>query len=167
MMAFTRLDILTIDPEATVDLRKIAANVAETLAPIAIKEKRSIEITGTDKPVIVPGNADAFELAVRNLVENAIRYSARNTTVTIDVSEQPAISVRDHGRGIPVENRDVIFQRFERADRRSGGAGLGLSIVRRTVEAHQATIDVSDAPGGGAVFSIRFPTVKIPKAVGV
>lgn len=167
LMAFTRLDILTIDPEATVDLRKIAANVAETLAPIAIKEKRSIEITGTEKPVIVPGNAHALELAVRNLVENAIRYSARNTTVTIDVSEQPAISIRDHGRGIPVENREVIFQRFERADRRSGGAGLGLSIVRRTVEAHQATIDVSDAPGGGAVFSIRFPAAKVPKAVAV
>ncbi len=157
LLTFTRLDTLTIDSKTMVDLHKIAANVAETLAPIAIKEKRSIEITGTENQVIVPGNTDSLELAVRNLVENAIRYSARNTTVTIDVSEEPAISVRDHGRGIPVENREVIFQRFERADRRGGGAGLGLSIVRRTAEAHQATIGVSDAPGGGAVFTIRFP----------
>lgn len=167
LMAFTRLDTLTIDSETTTDLRIIAANVAETLAPIAIKEKRSIEITGTERPVIVSGNTDILELAVRNLVENAIRYSSRNTTVTIDVSEEPAISVRDHGRGIPVENREIIFQRFERADRRGGGAGLGLSIVRRTAEAHQATIDVSEAPGGGAIFTIRFPAAKIPKAVAI
>ncbi len=167
LMVFTRLDTLTINPETTVDLRKIAANVAETLAPIAIREKRSIEITGTEKQVFVPGNTDALELAVRNLVENAIRYSARNTIVTIDVSEEPTISIRDHGRGIPHENRELIFQRFKRADRRGGGAGLGLSIVKRTAEAHNATIDVSDAPGGGAMFSIRFPATKVPKAAVV
>jgi len=163
LMAFTRLDTLAINPETTADLREIAANVAETLAPIAIREKRSIEITGTGKQVFVPGNTDALELAVRNLVENAIRYSARNTIVTIDVSEEPTISVRDHGRGIPNENRELIFQRFKRADRRGGGAGLGLSIVRRTAEAHNATIDVSEAPGGGAMFSIRFPATKVQK----
>ncbi|MBI1985152.1 MAG: PAS domain-containing sensor histidine kinase [Rhodospirillales bacterium] len=166
LMALTRLDSLATDALATVDLHQIAVRVAEQLAPIAIRERRSIEITGVRNPVVVPGNADALEMAVRNLVENAIRYSARNTTVTISVSDAPAISVIDRGRGIPPENRELIFQRFERADRRRGGAGLGLAIVRRTVEAHGAGIDVADAAGGGTVFTIRFPTAApAPKAI--
>jgi PAS domain S-box-containing protein len=160
LMALTRLDWLAFEPDATADLREVAARAAEQLAPVAIKEGRSIEITGAKFPVVVAGNADALEMAVRNLVENAIRYSARNTTVTIDVSEAPAISVIDRGRGIPPENREVIFKRFERADRRRGGAGLGLSIVRRTVEAHRGVIEVSDAPGGGTIFTIRFPAAE-------
>ena len=157
LMAIARIDSLLIDPGVRVDLRDIALRVAEHLAPIAIRESRSIEVTGTRNPVVVVGNADTLEIALRNLVENAIRYSARNTIVTIDVSDAPAVSVIDRGRGIPLANRKTIFRRFERSDRRGGGAGLGLSIVSRTVEAHGATIDIADAEGGGTVFTIRFP----------
>ena len=160
LLATTRLDSLTVNPDDEADLHAIGIEVAKYLAPFAIKEGRSIEMTGTQDPVIVRGNDDALEMAVRNLVENAIRYSAQNTVVTIDVSDDPAISVINHGLSIPPEQRKVIFQRFKRVDRRSGGAGLGLSIVQRVVEAHQATIDVSDAPGGGAVFKISFPSPK-------
>ena len=121
-------------------------------------------MTGTQDPVIVRGNNDALEMAVRNLVENALRYSARETVVTIHVSDEPAISVINHGLSILPELKKVIFQRFKRADRRLGGAGLGLSIVQRVVEAHQATIDVSDLFGGGAVFKISFPSPQSLKA---
>ena len=63
----------------------------------------------------------------------------------------------DRGRGIPQEQREAIFERFLRADRRAGGAGLGLSIVKRTIENHSAEISIEDTPGGGATFIIRFP----------
>ena len=165
LLETTRLDSLTVNPNDEADLHAIGTEVAEYLAPIAIKEGRSIEVIGTQDPVIVRGNDDTLKMAVRNLVENALRYSAQNTMVTIDVSDEPAISVINHGQSIPPEQRKVIFQRFKRVDQQPGGAGLGLSIVQRVVDAHQATIDVSDAPGGGAVFKISFPSPKSLKVV--
>ncbi len=157
LMESTRLDNLSLDTDERVDLREICAGVATMLAPIAIREGGGIELTGSQKPVMVFGNAHSLELAVRNLVENALRYSDRGTSVIIDVRNQPAVSVINKGPGIPADRRDAIFERFERADRRGGGAGLGLSIVKRIVETHNGTIDVGDAPDGGTIFTIRMP----------
>ena len=101
-----------------------------------------------------------MEQAVRNLAENAIRYSSRGSVISFALGQEdgvPFISVIDRGRGIAKEQREAIFERFLRADRRAGGAGLGLSIVKRTIENHKAEIDIEDTPGGGATFIIRFP----------
>jgi PAS domain S-box-containing protein len=157
LLAATRLDFLAIGPDDRADISRIATNVATYLAPIAFGAGRSIEVIGADQAIMVRGNSDALEQAVRNLVENAIKYSARRTTITITVSDEPMIEVRDRGRGIPPELRKHVFERFQRADRRSSGAGLGLSIVQRAVEAHQGTVEVADAPDGGAVFRIHLP----------
>lgn len=160
LLAASRLE--TYAPQETfveTDLCEICRSIATLMAPIAIKEQRSIEVTGSEEPVIVMGNSDALEQAVRNLVENAIRYSARRTVITLDIEagEVPTLRVIDRGQGIPLEMRQEIFRRFQRADRRAGGAGLGLSIVRRTVENHEAEILIEDTPEGGATFIIRFP----------
>jgi len=157
LLAATQLDWVALDPADRADLRAVCTNVAAHLAPIAIREKKSLEVVGVDHSVVVHGNADAIEQAVRNLVENAIRYSARKTTVTIKVSDEPAIHVLDRGCGVPADKRQIVFRRFQRSDRRGGGAGLGLAIVRRTAEIHGGTVEVDDRPGGGAVFSFRFP----------
>jgi signal transduction histidine kinase len=66
-------------------------------------------------------------------------------------------SVRDHGPGIPADQRARIFDRFYRLDRsRNGGAGLGLAIAMTIMEAHGGRIEVDDAPGGGALMRLRF-----------
>lgn len=161
LLAATRLEILDIGPGDEADLRLVCTRVAELMAPLAIKEKRSIEIVGADTPVMVRGNADALEQAVRNLVENAIRYSPPQTTVTIDVGTDGTVRVIDHGEGIPPDARERVFERFQRADQRGGGAGLGLSIVQRTVEAHHGSIDIGEAPGGGTIFTMRLPAGRI------
>lgn len=123
------------------------------LGPIAIKEGLILEVVGADNPVIIKGNAGALEQAVRNFVENGIRYSRRGDFVATKVDSLGTIKVIDHGEGIPKEIRNSIFNRFEHADRRRDGSGLGLSLVRRTVDAHRGTIEVSDTPGNGATFS--------------
>ena len=157
LLAATQLDWVALDADDMADLRAVCTSVAAHLAPIAIRENKSLEVVGVDHSVIVHGNADALEQAVRNLVENAIRYSARKTTVTIKVSDEPAIHVLDRGCGVPADKRQVVFRRFQRSDRRGGGSGLGLAIVQRTAEIHGAIVEVNDRPGGGAVFSFRFP----------
>lgn len=152
------------DPNAKladgVNLHEICVAVGADMAPLAIKEGRSIEVRGPDRPVLIRANQFAVEQAVRNLVENSIKYAARNTKVVIEVMADtgaPAIKVTDKGPGIPADKREAIFDPFLRSDRRSGGAGLGLSIVRRVAEVHAATIEIGDAPGGGSVFTIAFP----------
>ena len=105
-------------------------------------------------------NAFAVEQALRNLVENAIKYSARGSVITIDLSQHEGefqLSVIDRGRGVPQEVRELIFERFRRADRRGSGSGLGLSIVRRVAEAHGGHVSVEDAPEGGGAFILLFP----------
>lgn len=157
LLTMTRLDWVAVEPDDRAELMTICKAVAGHLAPIAIKEGRSIEVTGTNSPVIIRGNAGALEQAVSNLVENAIRYSARNTTVTIEYDDTPSIRVMDRGRGIEPHEKQVMFDRFHRADRRVGGAGLGLSIVRQTAVIHGGSVDVFDRSGGGSIFEIRFP----------
>jgi PAS domain S-box-containing protein len=156
LLALARLDTLIISEADVVDLGEISKKVAMQLGPLAIKENRSLEVLGADNPVLIHGNADALEQAVRNLVENAIKYSSRGTLITTKVDDTKTIQVIDRGQGVPKDLRKEIFGRFERSDRRSGGCGLGLSIVQRTIEAHGGTIDVSETPGGGATFSINF-----------
>ena len=157
LLALARLDILEIGSTDQADLREVCTNVASQLAPLAINNKRSNQVTGCKGPVTIRGNADSLEQAVRNLVENALRYSHNDSTVTLQISDDATISVIDNGPGIAPERRLEIFERFVRADRRSGGSGLGLSIVRRTVNAHNGSVEVVDTPGGGATFSMHFP----------
>ncbi len=161
MLAATRLETLAADSFGPVDIRAVCAKVAMNLGHLAIQEGRSIEIVGREYPVVVWGDAEAIEQAVRNLVENAIKYSAKDTTITMNVRDDRSVRVINHGPSIPKEKRDIIFKRFERADRRADklGLGIGLAIVKRVVDAHGARIEVDDAPGGGAVFALLFPPI--------
>jgi signal transduction histidine kinase len=94
--------------------------------------------------------------AIRNLAENALRHTPEGSSVEIGVSGDGAVSVSDEGPGVAPAERELIFRRFWRRDRsRADGAGLGLAIVSRIVEAHAGRIEVSNRTGGGAMFSIR------------
>jgi len=157
VLAKSQIEAIQLGPDDMADLAEVSSSMAAYLAPLVIREGRLIEVVGAESPVMINGNTFALEQALRNLVENAIKYSARGSTITIEVSATPSIRVIDRGRGVPFEEREMIFERFHRADRRSGGSGLGLSIVRRVAEAHGGKISVEDAPGGGAVFVLNFP----------
>jgi signal transduction histidine kinase len=114
-------------------------------------------LSGSDAPVWVSGNPEMLSRAIRNLVENAINHAPAGTTVEIIVEGSGTVRVLDEGPGITAEERDLIFQRFWRRDRRrTGGAGLGLSIVQRIADTHAATISVENRPSGGAKFSLSF-----------
>jgi signal transduction histidine kinase len=147
------IETLVVSSGDTADLVVVCAEVAQFIAPLALAQGKSVALTGIDRPVPVNGNAEMLGRAVRNLVENALKHTPAGTDVEIEVKENAIVAIVDRGEGVPSAKRDQIFERFWRRDHRgSGGAGLGLSIVKRIVEAHGGTVTVCDVPGGGAEF---------------
>jgi len=139
--------------------REFTADAAHELRT-PLSQRKTVAVTGADHPVRVCGNADTLGRAIRNLVENALAHTGPGTTVEISVAAAGELRVMDRGPGVPNAERDQIFRRFWRRDRRrAGSAGLGLAIVKRIAEMHRATVSVADRPGGGAVFAIHFPAV--------
>ncbi len=160
LLEISELDSFYITEGETADLAAIAAEVAAFLAPLALSQNKTVAVTGALRPVRIRGHADAIERALRNLAENALTHTPPGTAVELAVTANGRISVLDRGPGVPEAEREHIFKRFWRRDRRgSGHAGLGLAIVARIVEMHGATITVDSRPGGGAVFSVQFPVV--------
>jgi signal transduction histidine kinase len=157
LLDIAELESFSIDPHEKADLRTICAEVAEFAAPLALAKGKNIALSGSDASVWVNGNPEMLSRAIRNLVENAINYAPPGTTVEIVVEGSGMVRVLDEGPGIKEEERELIFQRFWRRDRRrTGNAGLGLSIVQRIADTHAATISVENRPTGGANFSLSF-----------
>jgi signal transduction histidine kinase len=160
LLDIAELESFSIDPHEKADLRTICAEVAEFAAPLALAKGKNIALSGSDAPVWVNGNPEMLSRAIRNLVENAINYAPPGTTVEIVVEGSGMVRVLDEGPGIKEEERALIFQRFWRRDRRrTGNAGLGLSIVQRIADTHAATVSVENRPTGGANFSLSFARV--------
>jgi signal transduction histidine kinase len=160
LLDIAELETFVIGEGEVANLAAIATEIAAYIAPLALSQHKTVAVIGADQSVLVRGNADTLGRAIRNLVENALTHTAVGTTVEISVDAAGELRVMDRGAGVPSAEREQIFRRFWRRDRRrAGSAGLGLAIVKRIAEMHEATVDVSDRPGGGAVFAIRFPTV--------
>jgi signal transduction histidine kinase len=111
--------------------------------------------------VIVDGVAKLLRSAVRNLLENARRYSSGDVTAELRREGGMAVlRVNDRGPGVPPSERERIFEPFYRlpgASERHGGVGLGLSLVRSIALRHHGSVQCEDAPGGGASFVLRIP----------
>lgn len=103
-----------------------------------------------------------MEQIIDNLISNALKYGNR-TPVELSAAicgEQVRVQVRDHGCGVPAEDRERAFGQFERAVRlrdAHSGFGVGLWVVRQLVEAMDGEIAIDDAPGGGARFTVILP----------
>ncbi|WGR92561.1 HAMP domain-containing histidine kinase [Bradyrhizobium sp. ISRA443] len=157
LLEIAELDTLVLDPGETADLRAVCAEVVGSIAPYALARQKDIALRGTEEPVPVKGNAGMLQRAIFNLAENAIKYTADQTSVDVEVRDDGSVRVRDCGPGIPPGEQSLIFQRFWRGDRRrTDGAGLGLSIVQGVVDDHAATVKVENLPEGGAQFTLSF-----------
>ena len=134
-----------------VDLSAVSRKVCEELAPLAVQRGQTIEFDAPQQKVVISGQADLVDIAVRNVVDNALKASPQDSTVAVTVSCNGTVSVDDQGPGIPDRHKKAIFTRFWRADpRRGGGVGIGLALVRRIVELHGGDVRVEDRAGGGA-----------------
>jgi signal transduction histidine kinase len=157
LLLVARLESLNISVDEPVELSATVREAAESLGALAISTHKMLEVDEPAAPVFVRGNTHAVAAAVSNLIENALNHSPPGGAVRIRVTEAPAIEVLDSGPGVPPHMREKIFERFWRGETSREGAGLGLAIVRRIMQALRGNVSVADAPGGGAMFSLRFP----------
>lgn len=110
-------------------------------------------------------DAARMKILLRNLIENALKYTAVPSTIVEILVRQSGsgieFRVSDHGRGVPDSEKERIFEAFYRMDasrtRDTGGVGIGLNLCRKIAAAHGGTIHVEDTPGGGASFVVRIP----------
>ncbi|VGO16478.1 Sensor histidine kinase ResE [Pontiella desulfatans] len=159
-LAEARSGGMALAPESCA-LRELADEVTELYAIVA--EERNIALRN-EVPTYLTVEADRMRLrqCLANLVDNALKYSGPNTTVTLggSSSEQDVVlRVSDQGCGIGEEDMEKIWNRLYRAEPSRGtpGLGLGLSMVRAIAEAHGGTVQVESNPGEGATFSLLLP----------
>ncbi len=154
----------TINEPVSLDLTREAADIAAQLAPEAIAKNIDLELVAPDERPHIRGNATAIGILIRNLVDNAIRYSPEKSTITIKIEQTPTkviLRVIDNGPGIPEELRERVFERFFRViGNQATGSGLGLSIVAQITKLHNAEIELKTPENGkGLDFQILFPKI--------
>lgn len=157
LLLVARLENLNMSVDEEVELNATAREAAENLGALAISSHKTLEVDEPGAPVFVRGNTHAVAAAVSNLIENALNHSPPGGAVKIRVTPNPSIEVLDSGPGVPPHMREKVFERFWRGETSREGAGLGLAIVRRIMRALRGDVSVSEAPGGGARFSLDFP----------
>lgn len=144
----------------SVDLHQLAAQVLAEAAQAAAEKGIRLSLDG-EAEASVRGHAGLLSILLRNLVDNAVRYSPPQTEVAIDIRHEAgetALVVQDQGPGIAKDERENALRRFHRLeDAASGGSGLGLSITARIAELHDAQLELSEgADGRGLKVSLRF-----------
>ncbi len=146
---------------AQVALADVARRAAGDLAGVAQQKGVDLGVHHADE-VQVPGHADALMILLRNLVDNAIKYTPPGGTVDIDlraVGAGAVLLVEDSGPGIPPEERERVFDRFYRiAGSEAAGSGLGLAIIKAIAERHGAILRLEQSARlGGLAASVTFP----------
>jgi len=145
-------------PQSEIDLVELLEELGRTGVPDGVRV--AVRANGTVAPhqAIIKGHYDPLRRAFANLLRNAAEamqgQGAIDVTVTGDGSGI-AVTIADHGPGIPDDLRQRVFEPYFTT--KSDGTGLGLALVRQTLEAHRGTIALTATPGGGATFAIVFP----------
>ncbi len=144
------------------DLAKLLRGLVEEITPLV--EKHSIKLNLPAYPVMIAGDSFRLEQAFLNLINNSIKYSPNNYTITINVgrkANKAFCSIDDKGIGISREALPLIFERFFRADNGraeiAGGLGIGLFLVKEIVTLHGGEVKVESEIGKGATFTVAFP----------
>jgi two-component system sensor histidine kinase TctE len=144
---------------ALFDLSELAKEVTGDYLSIAAARHIDLGYEGSEQTIPVQGSAILVSEAMRNLVENALKFTPESGIITVSVQAfPPSFSVADSGPGIPETEWPLIFQRFHRAPESTGieGSGLGLAIVQEIARNHGAQISVGRSALGGALFTLQF-----------
>jgi two-component system sensor histidine kinase QseC len=151
------LTLARLEPQAQqmpfdhVDLMQVAKRIVSELRATAESRGQELQLQ-VDAPVVIQGSADALDILLRNIVENALRYSPDNLPVVVRVFRNESsglVEVEDRGPGIVDADKQEVFRRFRRVlGTNMTGVGLGLSIVQRIAELHGGLVSLSDGDAG-------------------
>jgi two-component system sensor histidine kinase KdpD len=135
--------------------------INSVIQKLAIPYKQTIIFNSNENLPLFKFDRGLIEQVLQNLIHNAINYTPENTTIEIVASQQSnncVISVSDNGIGIPANEIKYLFDKFYRLPQtKTGGSGLGLSIVKGFTEAHKGTVKAKNNTNGGVTFRVDFP----------
>ncbi len=163
---------LPLDRRA-MDLAALAREVVELSRPLAEEKGIALTVEGAGALPVV-ADRDRIAQVLQNLLANALRYTENGGRVTVAARAgvaEGAVEVSDSGPGIPEEELPYVFERFYRVDRSrtraTGGAGLGLTIVKTLVEAHGGRVWARSRPGEGSTFGFALPLQPLDPSAGL
>ncbi len=175
LLSLSRIELSEhVHPDTPVDLAPVVRQVVDGLQTLATDRSVEVAVALPAAPVIVPGDRDELIRVFENLVENALKYGASGKRVDIgfaaasasDGTPEVLVTIRDYGPGIAAEHLPRLTERFYRVDvtqsRAEGGTGLGLSLVKHTLNRHRGKLTIESGAGKGAVFTVRLPLIHKP-----
>lgn len=145
------------DQREIVDLDDLVRRVAADFAPLAIEAGYDLAFEPSPDKTRVEVNVLQIERALANLVRNAIEHGGGGGTITLAIDRSGGIEVRDEGPGIPVDERENVFEPFYRLQPQSRGAGLGLDLARQIALLHEGTIRILAGSWRGARIRMELP----------
>jgi heavy metal sensor kinase len=153
-------------PMANLDLSALIQALCSQVAPLANDRQVQIVTEMRDEEMTILGNDLGLRRLVLALLDNAIKYSKRQGTVTVrlvQVQDRAVLEIKDEGCGIPEAEIPLIFHRFYRTSQTRDGSvngyGLGLSLAAAIAQRHHTSIEVQSEPGSGSTFRISFPLI--------
>ena len=163
LLRLTRLDSGVLDPPVRVDALPVLEQVMRMMTLVAQERKAELTYDAAGECTVL-ATRDEIHQVIYNLTDNAVKYSGTGGIVQVSLRREGdwvVLKVTDNGPGIPAEDINRVFERFYRVDkarsRSAGGTGLGLSIVSDTVKKRGGSVEAANRPGGGAVFTVRWP----------
>lgn len=168
VLALSRLEANRQGDRTEINFGELVAFQVSRMRASAQRAGLELVLKLSDEHLLVVGDVALLGRAIDNLLENAIKYSDKGEPVEVEVlsTDRPdgtyaELIVRDTGIGIPIRERQRIFERFYRVDRArsrdSGGSGLGLAIVRHVAVSHDGSVEVDSLEGVGSTFRFRVP----------
>jgi two-component system nitrogen regulation sensor histidine kinase NtrY len=150
---FTEFGRLPEGPAAPVDFNELLSELTRTSLPATMRARLRLDPT---TPVLL-GHYDPLRRAFSNILRNAVEACEQSGDLEITTAPENGggvrIEIRDHGPGVPREMIDRVFDPYSTG--KPGGTGLGLALVKQTIEMHGGTISLTETPGGGATFTVR------------
>jgi two-component system sensor histidine kinase QseC len=166
LLRLARLDPLARLPQSReLDLAELASGIVAEMQTLATGKQQQLTFIDPPAPVELEGDADLLGVALRNLVENAVRYTPQSGAIEVLAEtdgKRPQLIVRDSGPGVDAEEAPRLLERFYRGQAvantdNSNGSGLGLAIVQRIAELHGAHLEIENRTGGGLEVRLRWP----------
>ena len=158
LLAFARLQSQSDSPE-DVNLSLLVEDALREIHPLALQRNQSLDAE-IEQNVTLQGYAGALGILLRNLADNAIKYTPENGNIAVSLSHKEGkiiLAVSDNGPGIPEEHQNKVFERFYRVHKSTGtGSGLGLSMVRWVADMHHASIKVENLQPRGLSIQVIF-----------